>query len=254
MAFQDSDDEWLPGKLEKQMQAFGSAPPSVGVVYTGFWQVMDDRRTYIPPLTVVHRSGDVREELLKGNFVGLPTAVVRRECFARVGLLDERLPRLQDWELFLRISRHYEFLYIGEPLVCAYVSSDSISADSDALVKALTLILEKHHAAFAGDRRLLARWGYCIGNALCRNGEMAQGRRHLLRAVRRCPTNVDYLAALLMSLCGRSAYLRAATMKRRVYGPWRAARHVRDSSMPPSGSGWGNGGKSTDSRKASEGM
>jgi hypothetical protein len=121
--------------------------------------------------------------------------------------------------------------------------ADSISADSGALVKALTLILEKHHAAFAGDKRLLARWGYCIGNVLCRNGELTQGRRHLLRAVRRCPTNVRYLVALLMSLCGRNTYLRAATVKRRICGSWRAARHVRDSGMPPSGSGWRSGSK-----------
>ncbi|MCK5177967.1 MAG: glycosyltransferase family 2 protein, partial [Candidatus Omnitrophica bacterium] len=36
IASQDSDDEWLPGKLARQVEVFENSPPEVGVVYTGF--------------------------------------------------------------------------------------------------------------------------------------------------------------------------------------------------------------------------
>jgi len=36
IAFQDSGDEWLPQKLERQMKVFENASPEVGVVYTGY--------------------------------------------------------------------------------------------------------------------------------------------------------------------------------------------------------------------------
>ena len=43
IAFQDSDDEWLPNKLEKQMEIFESAPAEIGVVYTdyGEWVIVE---------------------------------------------------------------------------------------------------------------------------------------------------------------------------------------------------------------------
>ena len=48
IVFQDSDDEWFPEKLEKQMKIFETASLEVGVVYTGFWRIKDNKKTYIP--------------------------------------------------------------------------------------------------------------------------------------------------------------------------------------------------------------
>ena len=39
IASQDSDDEWLPEKLARQIEVFENSPPEVGVVYTGFWKL-----------------------------------------------------------------------------------------------------------------------------------------------------------------------------------------------------------------------
>ena len=39
IGFQDSDDEWLPVKLEKQIKVFETAPPEVGVVYTDMQRI-----------------------------------------------------------------------------------------------------------------------------------------------------------------------------------------------------------------------
>ncbi len=48
IAFQDSDDEWFPHKLQRQMEAFKNASPEVGVVYTGSWRIKDNERIYLP--------------------------------------------------------------------------------------------------------------------------------------------------------------------------------------------------------------
>jgi len=46
IAFQDSDDEWLPEKLEKQMKVFENAPPEAGVVYTDMQRINEDGEHY----------------------------------------------------------------------------------------------------------------------------------------------------------------------------------------------------------------
>jgi glycosyltransferase involved in cell wall biosynthesis len=42
VAVLDSDDEWLPGKLEKQMKVFRECAPEVGIVYTDMWRISGD--------------------------------------------------------------------------------------------------------------------------------------------------------------------------------------------------------------------
>ncbi len=38
IAFQDSDDEWMPTKLARQVEAMRALPPGVGMVYTDKWR------------------------------------------------------------------------------------------------------------------------------------------------------------------------------------------------------------------------
>ena len=118
MAFLDADDMWEPDKLEKQVRLFNN--PNVGVVYSraryidGNGNPLDFKlqNKYLRP-----RSGKVTEWLIFDNFVPFSSSVVRRECFEKVGLFDESLKMGIDWDLWLRISVHYEFDYVDEPLL-----------------------------------------------------------------------------------------------------------------------------------------
>lgn len=144
IAFQDSDDEWLPEKLEKQIKIMAEAPVSVGVIYTGFWRIRGDSKEYIPGAANQVKEGNIHLELLKGNFVTTQAVLVKKECFQKAGMFDETLPRLQDWELFLRISKFYEFCYIPEALVNSFFTEGSISSKPKALIDAIEIILNKH--------------------------------------------------------------------------------------------------------------
>ena len=85
IAYQDSDDEWLPEKLARQMELLEDASPQVGVIYTGFWKTENHRRTYIPFSWVSQKNGDIHKELLKGNFIGSPVVLTKKECFRQGG-------------------------------------------------------------------------------------------------------------------------------------------------------------------------
>ena len=100
ISFQDSDDDWFPEKLAKNMAAFETAAPEVGVVYSGYWKYVDasENRIYIPLPWVKRRDGWIHEELLRNNFVTTQAAVVRRECFDRSGYWLEGLPGKQEWD------------------------------------------------------------------------------------------------------------------------------------------------------------
>jgi glycosyltransferase involved in cell wall biosynthesis len=202
IAYQDSDDEWLPEKLARQMELLENAPPEVGVIYTGFWKTENHRKIYIPFSWVNQKNGDIYKELLKGNFVGSPVVLIKKECFDSAGLFDERLRNLVDWEMWLRISRHYHFRCVDEPLAVAHYDADNISDNPNSLIESLELVLEKNRDGFEGDKRLLARHWINIGNLLVAKGIAKRGRHYIIRAVRLYPFSVRLLSAAFLAFFG----------------------------------------------------
>lgn len=125
IAFLDADDAWLPGKLSRQMPLF-AGHPEVGVVYSDYERMDAQGLPLSKGATRMHR-GRISGPLLIENFVSFPSAVVRRECFARDGSFDETLDMGIDYELWLRLSAHWEFDFIPEATVRYRIWSGQMS-------------------------------------------------------------------------------------------------------------------------------
>lgn len=216
IAFQDSDDEWLPEKLEKQIKAFENVSSIVGVVYSKCLRLKEGKKIYAPFSWIKQKEGNIHKEFLKENFINTPMIIVRKECFEKAGKFDETLPRLQDWELVLRLSKYYHFKYIDEVLSIAHTTTDSISANQDALIKALMLILDKHLRDFKTDKKSLAKHLCLIGDLLCQRGDLDQGRDYLFKALKFYPLNIKCLIEVFTSLLGQEVYSKFADLKRRL--------------------------------------
>jgi cellulose synthase/poly-beta-1,6-N-acetylglucosamine synthase-like glycosyltransferase len=117
-----ADDAWLPGKLLRQVELLERLPEKVGVVYSDAL-LMDERGNLLPQkfMESGHRDqhlsampqGDVQTALWQTNFIPPMTTLVRRACYQRAGDFDESL-FAEDWDMWLRISRWYEFVYSPE--------------------------------------------------------------------------------------------------------------------------------------------
>lgn len=208
IAFQDDDDEWLPEKLQVQVTAIEQAPQQVGVVYTGRWMVQDGRQTYGPSLKILRLAGDIHAQLVRREtYVPLVCALVRRECFAAVGHFDETLPTSNDYDLWIRMSQHYQFLYIPQALAVVHATAGSVSRNPAHTMEARDLLLRKHADLFN-----TVGWGIAtyflweMGNLLLLQGSVGEGRSYLLQAARRQPWKLRYAVSLLVSLAGPLVY------------------------------------------------
>jgi glycosyltransferase involved in cell wall biosynthesis len=210
IAFQDSDDVWLSTKLEKQVNAFNSAPSDLGVIYTSFWLISDYEKTLIPSSYLKQTEGKIHDVLLKMNFVSLSSAVVKRECFEKVGMF-ENIPRFQDWELWLRISQYYYFKHLREPLVKVYRQSDSISRNTDVLITARKYILSKYYNELSKNSKLLSKHYSDIGIFLCSKGDIKEGRKYFFKAVSVNPFNAKLLLWTIASIFGSTTYNKYST-------------------------------------------
>ena len=203
IAFQDSDDEWLPEKLEEQIKIFKKVSLRIGIVYVGRWQIKEEKKMYIPFERVNQKEGNIYKELLKSNFIGTPTILVKKECFEKVGMFNENLPRFQDWELVLRLAKYYNFKFIDEPLVLCHFTSKSISTNSNALLKAFKIIKEKYFKDL--DNKLLAKHYFRVGNVLCLDGKFKLGRSYFIKSIKLNFLNFS-LIAFLFSFLGQKYY------------------------------------------------
>ena len=159
IAFQDSDDEWLPTKLERHMEAFAGCGPDVGVVYSDMDRIRRDGTPH------EHRSPDIVQGVLidpDTRFyqvckLGIQSTIIRRECFAAVGGFNEKFPALEDLELFIRLSRRYRFHHLRMALV-RYHETDGLSQNMAAKVVARTLLLDLYETDLArADSEFVAR-------------------------------------------------------------------------------------------------
>ena len=119
IAFQDSDDEWLPEKLQKQIDVYLHATPDIGVVYTDMYRISEMGKTKYWKSPVIKKGRLINPKTLdyQTQGLGIQSTLIRRDCFNIVGLFDENLPRWIDLELFIRLSKYYEFICIRDPLV-----------------------------------------------------------------------------------------------------------------------------------------
>jgi glycosyltransferase involved in cell wall biosynthesis len=128
IAFLDADDLWLPTKLEKQV-AFATNHPEYGIITTdaatfdetGVTEASAAAHKHIP-------SGYVLKDLLFDNWIGTSCAMVRRECFAKIGTFDQdAFVRGEDWVMWMRIAAVYPVYFLDDVLVHYRVHSQSYS-------------------------------------------------------------------------------------------------------------------------------
>jgi glycosyltransferase involved in cell wall biosynthesis len=204
VAFQDSDDTWVPDKLEKQL-AMADLHPEYGVIYCRCSRSSTDRTYVFPPLHAANHSGSIFDVLLGGNLISTQTALVKKECFERYGRFDESLPPLEDWEFFLRVSRDVSMGMVDEILVDAPFSEDSISKQDAMWIRSFQALLEMYSDDYKARPHVLAKHTGTIADRLCMAGRWNEGRQHFAKAFRMNPKRIGNLLGWLLASCP-SAY------------------------------------------------
>lgn len=115
IALLDSDDYWLPGKLERQIAFFKNHPDALICQTDEIW-IRNGKRVN-PKKRHEKASGMIFEKTLPLCLVSPSAVMIRKSLFEEVGLFDETLPACEDYDLWLRISWKYPVYLIDKPLI-----------------------------------------------------------------------------------------------------------------------------------------
>jgi glycosyltransferase involved in cell wall biosynthesis len=170
VALLDSDDEWVPWKLELQLAAL-RAYPDAGMIWTDMraigidghevsprylrtmysaWDQIKAEALFSQSMKVADMapaelhdavgsarvySGDIFSQMVLGNLVHTSTVLIRRERLAAVGTFDEALyPAGEDYDFHLRTCRFGPVAFIDLPTINYEVGgADALSRHGDVL-------------------------------------------------------------------------------------------------------------------------
>jgi glycosyltransferase involved in cell wall biosynthesis len=145
IGFIDSDDTWLPEKLEEMVRCFSTLPREYGVVYSDMLEIdPEGNRKYwhspdmVGPDIVNREIADHRV-----SWLGNGAVLLKKECFDAFGLYDEEFRCYEDREFFMRISQKYRFYHIRKPFY-VYRTWQGITSNSYEVCIARLLLLKKY--------------------------------------------------------------------------------------------------------------
>ena len=115
LSFLDDDDARQPGSLDVQVKRLESEPRAA-LVYGQAFVVEGGGAAAESVYPSDCPQGDLFWELLGQNFIPGGSVLFRRSCLLRVGLLDEGVPGLDDWDLWVRLAELFPFAALEQPV------------------------------------------------------------------------------------------------------------------------------------------
>jgi glycosyltransferase involved in cell wall biosynthesis len=158
IAFLDSDDLWMPPKLELQLAAL-RASPGQQWSYTAIIHINQAGEQIYAEQRArdVYYEGQIFEHLLTSKAgIALPSVMLSRQLLERVGGFDERLQQQEDYHLWLRLSLLCEIGVLRRPLACVRHHNDHFHSRGISFLEAKDGMLQRVQTLAMSSRQSTA--------------------------------------------------------------------------------------------------
>jgi glycosyltransferase involved in cell wall biosynthesis len=204
LAFLDSDDKWLPDKLQYQVALMDSLDSTWGASHTGAIVNIVNRKKRI--VSKPDKSGHIFNDLLRFNAqIWTPTFMIRSSIYRELGGMDEALLRHQDLDFYRRVAEKYKIAILPEPQAELYIFTNKIFSLEH--IKAKEIMHQKYwkktlkaHGPWIASRVWGREWLVASG-CLMRARKYEKAFYYFLKAMRTNPIqNVDDFARFFLNL------------------------------------------------------
>ncbi|MEC2159782.1 glycosyltransferase family 2 protein [Virgibacillus halodenitrificans] len=138
IAFLDDDDEFLPTKIEKQVELLEENDPSIyGATYCNYYRLYNGKVKRISKKSKDKDEGNLAKDLLleKNEIAGGSTLLIRKSVIEELDGFDETFDRHQDWEFMLRFFKKYKLALCEDYLVKIHTNDNLNKKTPNELVE-----------------------------------------------------------------------------------------------------------------------
>jgi glycosyltransferase involved in cell wall biosynthesis len=219
IAFLDSDDVWLPEKLEKQVSFFEQNPDFGMVLCDCFFmnesrEITDrfSRRQNLP------NDGYILEDVFQNPYLVPSSVLVRKEVLDEIGSFDEQISTAEDLDLHLRIAMNYKIALIAEPLVKCMSGHEGLSmlpSTYDDHVFIVERFIRNHPNLIkeSGAQKALFQTFLSAANGKFLFRAWREGIRYTYKTTKCIASIYDLMAVFKIMLKGVSYFLRGLTTR-----------------------------------------
>ena len=196
IAFLDSDDVWLPQKLEKQVHLLLS-DSELGLVHCGNQEFDKSGKQLEKRLDGM--AGYVAEEMLRWQrpviLGGGSAVIVRRSVFDKVDGFDPNVSPVEDWEFYYRVSKNYKVGFVPEVLMNYRIHGGNNHLNIKRMEKAYFAAYDKVFAAEGHKLSVLRNICYGRIHTILAGSYFASGQyihfgRHMFMGLWLSPVNI----------------------------------------------------------------
>lgn len=198
IAFLDSDDEWLPEKIEKQVSIFKTLDQDIGLVFTNGYDEAQ-KKTFFP---LGIKSG-VAFNPKRDNFYPLRILIsppsswlLPIKTVKETGYFDESMYNWDDGDYLARVAYKYPLYFLNENLVTWHASSTHVNVISQNLIKGKEIFLENNFSQLRKDKDYLFRFYRTIGKDASKI-DRKKARQYFIKAFKLKPLNLTLLVKII---------------------------------------------------------
>jgi glycosyltransferase involved in cell wall biosynthesis len=209
IAFLDSDDHWLPQKLQKVVEII-QKDESVNLICHNEILKKEKGDILFDYANAYNKRINSFLSLYRRNTLSPSTTVLKKRLLIKAGMFDVSLPSAQDFDLWLRIAMLPELRleYINEALSFYFIRKGNISSNIEQRLECLIRIDKKYYwklketamLPFIESLKYRGRWYAWAGLQLIRNKELKKGIPLLLKGITKWPFRFDWLIKAVKKL------------------------------------------------------
>jgi glycosyltransferase involved in cell wall biosynthesis len=219
IAILESDDEWLPEKLEKQIKVLEEFK-NVSLVSCYAFRIFADgtKKLYKTPYLGIFKKTKWKLFWEKWGIISLSTVMVRKEVIEKVGFFDEKIKTGADIDFYLRCIKKFDFYFIHEPLISYYESEESLSKKYfwKKWIPEYEYMLEKYREDFEECKKAKSRFLRNLGTCYVLNGDLNKAKKYLSEAILNNPINIRLYFQFFLILFP-NLYKNLLFLKRKIF-------------------------------------
>lgn len=142
IAVLSADDWWENDNLLLKVKCFIDKPEYGSIYSNGYKYYELEKRQHLF-YEYTQKSGDLLDDLLKGNFFYATSVITRHEALKEIGLFDESM-LIEDWDMHIRMAMKYKIGYIHNPICYVRVGGGNISLNLKFMDKGYGAYFKKY--------------------------------------------------------------------------------------------------------------